>query len=782
MKFTKITAITLISGLLSGLILGRFFMGESSTHDHADHAVPAEGENPAKPTVWTCSMHPQIKLPKPGKCPICFMDLIPLEASDEDVGGLREIVFSDNAKKLMELETSAVERKFVAAQVRMVGKVDYDETKVSEITAWVSGRIDRLFVDYTGVPVRKGDHMVELYSPELLSAQEELLQALKSKNNSSGALRDMTQSTIDSAREKLRLWGLAPEQIKQIETRGKASDNITIYAPAGGIVVTKHAQEGMYINTGMKIYTIADLSQVWVRLDAYESDLIWLRYGQKVEFTSEAYPGATFRGTISFIDPVLTQTTRTVKVRVNVANPEMRLKPGMFVRAVVKADVAAGGKVMDAALAGKWICPMHPDEIKDKADKCGVCGMPLVRTESLGYVGVAADSSAKPLVIPVAAALITGTRAVVYVEAPGKDKPTYEGREIVLGPRAGDYYIVNHGLEEGERVVTRGAFKIDAELQIQAKPSMMTPEGGGGGMAHDHGGAAAEASGDEHAGHGEKTAKGPILPFKVKAQLQEVVEAITRIAQASTADSPEVDEIRGAYGALIMKIRGVDAAALTGHPAMLWKEHSMLLTNDAMEGGKSKQISDLKRIAASARQHGKALSEKMGLEAKKLKQPPSPLDPKFMDQLGGVVDAYLEIRRALAADDALTAVASAVKGLDALSKVDMKLLKGDDHMDWMEHLQELQKTLTAVSKAKEIEPVRQEFALLSEQMIATLARFGNPGPNLMHLFCPMAFNSRGANWLQEKEPAGNPYFGDAMLRCGELVNNLEPVKTHIHEK
>jgi Cu(I)/Ag(I) efflux system membrane fusion protein len=232
----------------------------------------------------------------------------------------------------------------------------------------------------------------------------------------------------------------------------------------------------MYVQTGTKIYTIADLSQLWVKLDAYESDMMWVRYGQEVEFFTESYPGEVFKGTISFIDPVLNARTRTVKLRVNVANPDGKLKPEMFVRAVVRAKVAQGGRVMAKAMAGKWICPMHPDVVKDTMGSCDICGMDLVTTESLGYVKVDAPKVA-PLVIPASAPLITGKRAVVYVQLPKTEKPTYEGREVVLGPRAGDYYLVKEGLAEGEIVVTNGNFKIDSALQIQAKPSMMSPEG-----------------------------------------------------------------------------------------------------------------------------------------------------------------------------------------------------------------------------------------------------------------------------------------------------------------
>jgi len=454
----------------------------------------AEEHAHAEPTVWTCSMHPQIRRSKPGLCPICGMKLIPVETGAAEVGAAPRLTVSEEAARLMDVETAPVERRFVTAEVRMVGKVDYDETRLAYITAWVPGRLDRLFVDYTGVPVKKGDHMVYLYSPELLSAQEELIQALaavKSLERSGvDILRETTAATVDAAREKLRLLGLTPEQVAEVERTGKAADHVTIYAPAGGIVVEKNVLEGMYVDTGTRIYTIADLSEVWVKLDAYESDLAWVRYGQKVEFTSVAYPGQPFAGTIAFIDPVLDEKTRTVKVRVNAANPDGKLKPGMFVTALVRSDVATGGRVMAPDLAGKWICPMHPDVVKDAPGSCDKCGMPLVTTESLGYVAAEPTDADRPLVIPATAPLITGTRAVVYVAVPGAEKPTFEGRQIVLGSRAGDWYLVREGLAEGERVVTRGNFKIDSALQIQAKPSMMNPEGGGPAPGHDHGPAA----------------------------------------------------------------------------------------------------------------------------------------------------------------------------------------------------------------------------------------------------------------------------------------------------
>jgi Cu(I)/Ag(I) efflux system membrane fusion protein len=342
----------------------------------------------------------------------------------------------------------------------------------------VPGRIDRLYVDFTGITVNKGDHMVDLYSPELINAQAELLQALKAagdiKENSSDLMKRTTLATLEAARDKLRLLGLKQSQIDKIESAGEPITRMTIYSPMGGIVIDKQATEGMYVNTGTPIYTLADLSYLWVKLDAYESDLSWIRYGQEVEFSTEAYPGQLFKGKISFRDPVLNEKTRTVKIRVNVTNPDAKLKPGMFVRGVLRAKIAQGGAVMEPELAGKWICPMHPSVVKDRQGICDICEMDLVTTESL--FATVNEPNEPPLVIPATAPLITGKRAVVYVRIPDTNKPTFEGREIVLGPRAADYYLVLDGLDEGDIVVTKGNFKIDSALQIQARPSMMSAE------------------------------------------------------------------------------------------------------------------------------------------------------------------------------------------------------------------------------------------------------------------------------------------------------------------
>jgi Cu(I)/Ag(I) efflux system membrane fusion protein len=469
--------VALIAVLIGGYMLGRASVPKlEPTSETAAATVAASADTTQ---WWTCSMHPQVRQPGPGRCPICAMELIPVSGASSEEGDRAVLSVSETAKALMGVQTTLVERRFVEAEVRMVGRVAYDETRLATITAWVPGRIERMYVDFTGVPVRQGDHLVQLYSPELMNAQEELRRAVQAAQRLSGDTADVvrrsTEAMVTAAKDKLRRWGLTERQVEDAAAKGAFSEEVTIYAPVSGTVIERNGVEGMYVETGTPIYAIADLSEVWVKFDAYESDLPWLRYGQHVQFTAEAHPGETFDGQIIFIDPVLDPRTRTVRVRVNVENKAGKLKPDMFVRGVVRARVAGKGKVIDPSLTGKWISPMHPEIVKDGPGTCDVCGMPLVPAEELGYM--AADEAGEaPLVIPATVPLITGTRAVVYVQVPDAEMPTFEGREVVLGPRAGDYYIVESGLDVGDRVVTEGNFKIDSALQILAKPSMMSAE------------------------------------------------------------------------------------------------------------------------------------------------------------------------------------------------------------------------------------------------------------------------------------------------------------------
>ena len=765
-----------VAFVLLGVFVASWFGGSSDGPKASTTSMMGNsGEEQGKPTIWTCSMHPQIRRDGPGSCPICGMDLVPVK---ESAGGVRTVSISPEIKSLMNVQVSPVRRQYVTAKVRMVGKIEYDETRLAHITAWVSGRLERMFVDYTGVEVNKGDHMVQIYSEELYTAQEELLAAANRDQPLSSSRFIEPLDLAESAREKLRLLGLTPEQVQAIEESGKSSETVTIYSPVGGVVIAKMKQEGERVKTGDRIYTVADLKLLWVQLDAYESDLAWLRYGQDVEFTTEAYPGEVFRGRIAFIDPVLNEETRTVKVRVNVPNEDGRLKPQMFVRAVVKSDIAAGGRVLDASLAGKWISPMHPEIVKDQPGDCDICGMPLVRAESLGYVTAEPSDAAKPLVVPVSAVLLTGTRAIVYVQVPDADRPTYEGRQIVIGPRAGDFYLVKAGLNEGDLVVTNGNFKLDSALQISAKPSMMTPQGGGGG-GHDHGGMAMPKSGDGGAMDAHPM---DLLPA-VRDAMQSVVDQYKTIREA--LEAANLAEIRSGYVRLGESIATVPADLIGPDMRPQWREVAMLLRNDVAEGREVDSMQAADRVFALTRQHVTQMKAQFPLpishDAEQMQAIVNlNVPPEVIEQLSGFIGPYLEFGQALAADDlnaakeALAPLHQRLADLPPIPSEDKTVAPEDKAVElWSKEKRDLSEIVGRLQKANDLKALRSGFALLSEQMLSLQRMFGLPtDKTLYELHCPMAFEGRGASWIQSDDAVRNPYYGASMLKCADKVEKL----------
>lgn len=487
----KIWLLILVIAFVVGALVGRSCAPRGTDSDAASSET-------AEATVWTCAMHPQIRLPAPGPCPICGMEVTPVaQDSEEDALGPREIKLSPTAEKLAEVRVATVERRFVETEFPMMGKITYDETRVRDVALLTEGVIERLFVNYEGVPMNKGDHLAEIYSPDVLAVSKELLVARDWAEQSGD------RSLLEGACRKLTLLGVSEREIAEVVETGRALNTFTLYSPIDGILKKRGGYEGHWLKVGDHLGQIADLSTVWALLDAYESNIEHIQYGQPVEFTVEAFPGRTFTGFVVFISPELMEMTRTIKVRLNVPNPELELRPGMFVRATVKIAFTRTGKVVAPDLAGKWICPMHPEIVEDEPGICEDCGMSLVTPELVGFPPLANVDRQAPLVIPASAPLITGKRALVYVKAPARPG-VYEGREITLGPRAGDFYIVDEGLDEGEQVVVNGNFKIDSAIQLQAKPSMMNPEEDGSTPAHEGSGSKHEGSHSKEAGSHSK--------------------------------------------------------------------------------------------------------------------------------------------------------------------------------------------------------------------------------------------------------------------------------------
>jgi Cu(I)/Ag(I) efflux system membrane fusion protein len=477
---------------------------------------------------------------------------------------------SEAARALADIRTTPVTRDRPVVEVRLAGVVVPDETRTAVLISRVAGRLDRLYVESAGEMVRRGDPVAEIYSPELLTAARELRQT----------------TTAGPAREKLRRLGLDAGQIDALAAGPDIPEHVTLRAEHGGIVVQREVQEGATVTAGAVIARVADLSTVWTRLDAYESDLPWIREGQDVRFTVPALPGERFRGQVSFVSPSLDPVTRTAEVRVVVPNPDDRLKPQMLVEGIVFSE------------------PDGPE----------------------------------PLVIPRSAVLLTGKRAVVYVRDPSTEAPTFEGREVVLGPRAGEQYVVEEGLEEGESVVTNGAFKIDSALQIQGKPSLLShrPDDAEAGLAPD--------------------------------------------------------------------------------------------------------------------------------------------DPALARALTPLYESYREVTRALAADDA-PAARRAIGTLKTLVGGDLDVQPGPrDRKDWEAASRRLTDELAAWSTDADLDAMRVAFEPVSATMIGVVERFGHALDTPMYqIHCPMAFDDRGADWLQSDPEVRNPYFGAAMLRCGDVVTPVRPL-------
>lgn len=414
------TAFFVGTALIAGLLLGRVFFGGgssgSSTAVHADHDEKGQ--------IWTCSMDPQIRMNEPGSCPICGMDLIPLASMEADMDPM-SVHMTEHAMKLASVQTMVVGTGGGTGSLRLTGKVVPDERRVYAQASHVAGRVEELLVNFTGETVQKGQILARVFSPEMVTAQEELLAAQR--------VQEAQPELYAAARGKLRNWKLSDAQIDAIIAAGTANGVIAILADVSGVVVEKKTDLGDYLKRGDVLYEVADLSQLWVQFDLYESDLGSTRKGDTIQFTVRSVPGKIYKGRIAFIDPMVDPATRVARARVELNDPQGALKPGMFAIGTVQAK------------------DRHGDD--------------------------------KALVVPRTAVLWTGPRSVVYVRV---GEGQFRLREVVLGAPRGDDVIIASGLKAGEEIVVHGTFTVDAAAQLSGAPSMMSPQGGPMPAGHDH--------------------------------------------------------------------------------------------------------------------------------------------------------------------------------------------------------------------------------------------------------------------------------------------------------
>jgi Cu(I)/Ag(I) efflux system membrane fusion protein len=398
--------ITLTLGAFIGWWIKPTESGSVENHDHA-HELESI-------SLWTCSMHPQVQLTEPGDCPICGMDLIPANSEGNEDNESPVLKMTESSMALAQIQTIQVGSTGGESKLELTGKIQADERESASITAKFPGRIERLYVSFTGEKVIKGQKLASIYSPELLSAQQELLEASKIKSD--------FPEIYQAAKQKLRLWKLSEEQISSIEVAGKIQEQFDVFAEHGGIVMGRNVAVGDYITTGQALFQIVNLDKVWVILDAYESDLDQIQVGTPIQFTVAGIPNKKFSSKVSFVDPVINPETRVAAVRAELPNGQGKLLPEMFIKAEISKN----------------------------------------------------RNSQTTILVPRTAVLWSGKRSVVYVKVPNQSPAGFEMREVEIGALQGDNYTVLSGLENGEEIVVNGAFTIDAASQLAGKPSLMS--------------------------------------------------------------------------------------------------------------------------------------------------------------------------------------------------------------------------------------------------------------------------------------------------------------------
>lgn len=425
--------------------------------------------------IYSCPMHPQIRQPNEGSCPICGMDLVLSVSKSEGASDSNSLKVNTADRRLSSIKTLMVEEKPAVKTVKALGYVEFDESKLAVISAYFDGRIEKQFADYTGIDVKADDHLAVLYSPDIATAQEEYIQAVRSFGNTQKSniqsLISIQKDLLNSSKEKLKELGMSPKQIKDLGRKGSSNNRVTIYSPIKGTIVEKNITQGQYFKAGQVLYKIADLSSIWIVTDILSQDASFIKFGQKASIHIRGR-NEKIIGRVSFVSPVVNQNTRAGKVRIELDNTEYQLKPGEYVEVEFKVNLKSGSsqnKIYDEDLVGKYISPMHPQIVRDKPGKCPICGMDLVPATELGFSNEPIEHDLV-ITVPRDAILKVGRKSVVFVE---EAKGEFKIREVQTGAYLGEEIVVTSGLEEFENIAVEGAYLLDSQMQLTGKTSLI---------------------------------------------------------------------------------------------------------------------------------------------------------------------------------------------------------------------------------------------------------------------------------------------------------------------